>query len=72
MKGIWSQFLILTLLVLAISSQTNALDVEADLDDDMCVAGEHTEKCCYETYCPKSGDGSFLPTNMTGKIWNTL
>ena len=67
MKEVGGQFLILTLLVLALSSSTEGLEFEADLED-MCMNGQHTEKCCYETYCPQNGDGSFLPTNMTGKF----
>ena len=69
MKEVWCHFLTLALLVLATSCSTNALDVEADLDDDdMCTNGHNQEKCCYETYCPKNGDDSILPTNMTGKL----
>ena len=68
MREIWCRFLALTLLVLAVCSGINALDLDADLEeDDMCLNGHNTEKCCYDTYCPKNGDGSFLPTNMTGK-----
>ena len=69
MREVLCHSLTLTLLVLATFSSTNALDLEADLeDDDMCTNGHNPEKCCYETYCPKNGDDSILPTNMTGKL----
>ena len=68
MKEFCGQFLTVGLLVLAGVSSTQALDLEAD----MCINGQHPEKCCYETYCPANGDGSFLPTNMTGKIYDSI
>ena len=64
MKEVPGQFLTLTLVVLAGFSSTQALD----LDAEMCINGQHAEKCCYETYCPSEGDGSHLPTNTTGKV----
>ena len=66
MKEVCGKFL--TLLVLAGIFSTQSLD----LDADMCLNGQHPEKCCYETYCPANGDGSFLPTNMTGKIYDSV
>ena len=68
MKEACGQFLTVALLLLAGFSSTQALDLEAD----MCINGQHPEKCCYETYCPEKGDGSFLPTNMTGNIYESI
>ena len=55
-------------LLLLFVSASSCVELEAD----MCLNGEHETQCCYDTYCPEVGDGSFLPSDLSGKCEDLL